>query len=200
MLLYRRTMRVGLTGGIGSGKSEVGKIFASLGAFVIDTDELSREAVAPGSPGLREIATVWPDVVRDGALDRAALAAIVFADDAARERLNEIVHPEVRRLVDERERDAAPGRLIVQVVPLLFEVGLDADMDANVVVIAPEGARVARVLARDGADASHVRARMAAQIAPDEVRHRADHVIENDAGLDALRERTTSVYTALTTR
>src|SRR6185312_3545053 len=99
-------MRVGLTGGIGSGKSEVAKIFAELGAFVIDTDELAREAVAPGSAGLSEVAAIWPQVVREGALDRQALAAIVFADDAQRERLNAIVHPEVRRLAAERERAA----------------------------------------------------------------------------------------------
>src|SRR5665213_2038897 len=155
-------MRVGLTGGIGSGKSEVAKTFADLGAFVIDTDELAREAVASGSAGLGEIATLWPQVVRDGALDRKALAAIVFADDAQRERLNAIVHPEVRRLAAEYERRAAPGQIVVQVIPLLFEVGLDAQMDANVAVLAPDAARLQRVLARDGADEPHVRARMAA--------------------------------------
>jgi len=193
-------MRVGLTGGIGSGKSEVAKTFADLGAFVIDTDELSREAVAPGSAGLRAIAALWPDVVRDGGLDRKALAAIVFADDAQRERLNAIVHPEVRRLAAEYERRAAPGQIVVQVIPLLFEVGLDAQMDANVAVLAPDGARLERVLARDGADERHVRARMAAQIAPDEARRRADYVIENDADLSALRAQTGAVYDALKRR
>lgn len=193
-------MRVGLTGGIGSGKSEVAKTFADLGAFVIDTDELSREAVAPGSAGLRAIASLWPDVVRDGGLDRKALAAIVFADDAQRERLNAIVHPEVRRLAAEYERRAAPGQIVVQVIPLLFEVGLDAQMDANVVVLAPDGARLERVLARDSADERHVRARMAAQIAPDEARRRADYVIENGADLSALRAQTVAVYDALKRR
>jgi len=193
-------MRVGLTGGIGSGKSEVAKTFADLGAFVIDTDELSREAVAPGTAGLRAIAALWPDVVRDGSLDRKALAAIVFADDSQRERLNAIVHPEVRRLAAEYERRAAPGQIVVQVVPLLFEVGLDAQMDANVLVVAPDDERLGRVLARDGADEAQVRARMAAQIAPDEARHRADHVIENDADLNALRAQTVAVYDALRRR
>jgi len=190
-------MRVGLTGGIGSGKSEVAKIFAELGAFVIDTDELAREAVAPGSAGLREVAAIWPQVVREGALDRQALAAIVFADDAQRERLNAIVHPEVRRLAAERERAAAPGQLVVQVIPLLFEVGLDARMDASVVVVAPDAARLARVLARDGVDEAHARARMAAQISPDAARRRAGYVIENDADLATLRERTAAVYESL---
>ncbi|HET9030736.1 MAG TPA: dephospho-CoA kinase, partial [Candidatus Aquilonibacter sp.] len=109
-------MRVGLTGGIGSGKSEVARILESLGAYVVDTDKLAREAVAPGSDGLRQIARVWPSVVRDDCLDRAALAQIVFSDPNARERLNEIVHPHVRRLADECDRYARPGQLIVHVV------------------------------------------------------------------------------------
>jgi len=190
-------MRVGLTGGIGSGKSEVARIFADLGAVVIDTDVLARDAVAPGTPGFRAVAEAWPDVARDGKIDRAALAEIVFGDDAQRERLNAIVHPEVRRLADAAERAAAPGRIVVQVVPLLFEVGLDAKMDKTVAVLAPDEQRLARVLARDGASEAQVRARIAAQIAPDEARRRADFTIENDAGLDVLRERTAAVYAAL---
>ena len=147
-LLQNPAVRVGLTGGIGSGKSEVARAFAQLGAFVIDTDELAREAVAPGSDGLREIARRWPQVVRDGALDRAALAAIVFSAPPERERLNAIVHPHVRRLAAERERSAKPGQLVVQVIPLLFEVGLDREMDRVVLVVAPDERRIARVLAR----------------------------------------------------
>lgn len=190
-------MRVGLTGGIGSGKSEVAKIFGELGALVVDTDVLAREAVAPGTPGLRAVAAAWPQVVRDGVLDRKALAEIVFADEAQRERLNAIVHPEVRRLAAERERAAEPGRIVVQVVPLLFEVGLDAIMDRTVAVVAPEEARLARVRDRDGVDEAGVRARMAAQISPDEARRRADYTIENDAGMAELRERTAAVYASL---
>ena len=114
-------MRVGLTGGIGSGKSVAAEAFARLGALVIDTDVLAREAVAPGGDAFMQIAREWPAVVRSGAVDRAALARIVFEDPAARTRLNEIVHPHVRRLALEREAGAAPGQLIVHVVPLLFE-------------------------------------------------------------------------------
>jgi dephospho-CoA kinase len=190
-------MRVGLTGGIGSGKSEVAKIFARLGAFVIDTDELAREAVAPNSDGLRQIARIWPQVVRDGALDRAALAEIVFGDPSQRDRLNAIVHPHVRRLAAEREKRAARGQLIVQVVPLLFETGLSETMDKNVVVISPDDQRIARVRERDGSSEARVRARMAAQIEPNEALSRADHVIENDGELDHLRERAETVYAAL---
>ena len=103
-------MRVGLTGGIGSGKSVAAEAFASLGAFVIDTDVLAREAVAPGGDAFMQIAREWPAVVRSGAVDRTALARIVFEDPAARLRLNAIVHPHVRRLALDREAATAPGR------------------------------------------------------------------------------------------
>lgn len=190
-------MRVGLTGGIASGKSEVARMLASLGAFVVDTDALAREAVLPGSAALAQIARLWPQVVRDGTLDRSALAKIVFNDPRERERLNAIVHPEVRRLAAERERGAAPGQIIVQVVPLLFEAGVDAMMDATVVVVAPEDRRIARATARDGADADSVRARMRAQIDPGEARRRAAYVIENDGDLARLRERVGALYATL---
>ena len=114
-------MRVGLTGGIGAGKSAVAAIFANLGAFVVDTDSIAREVVAPHSDGLMEIARVWPQVVRAGALDRAALAEIVFNDPSARERLNGLLHPHIRRVAMEREAHAKPGQMVVHVVPLLFE-------------------------------------------------------------------------------
>ena len=191
-------MRVGLTGGIGSGKSVAAEAFARLGALVIDTDVLAREAVAPGGDAFMQIAREWPAVVRSGAVDRAALARIVFEDPAARTRLNEIVHPHVRRLALEREAGAAPGRLIVHVVPLLFETGYADLVDASVVVIAPDSERLARVRARDGVDEASVRARMAAQISPDEARRRADYTIENDGDLSHLRAAVRAVYENLT--
>lgn len=190
-------MRVGLTGGIGSGKSEVARIFEDLGAFIIDTDVLAREAVAPYSDGLMQIARIWPQVVRNNALDRAALGEIVFSDADARARLNAIVHPHVRRLARERETFAKPGQMIVHVVPLLFETGYDRDIDKSVLVAAPNEQRIARIVARDHLDEAHVRARMAAQVAPDEARRRADIVIENDTTLAELRERSASAYDAL---
>lgn len=190
-------LRIGLTGGIGAGKSAVASFFAELGALVIDTDELAREAVEPASEGLREIERRWPSVVRDGRLDRAALADIVFADRDAREALNAIVHPTVRRLAAERERDAAPGQIVVHVVPLLFETGYDALVDKTVLVAAPQDVRVARVVERDGVAGTHTLARVAAQIDPERARSRADYVIENDGDLAALRARTAEVYRAL---
>lgn len=191
-------MRVGLTGGIGSGKSEVARILESLGAYVVDTDKLAREAVAPGSDGLREIARMWPSVVRDDCLDRAALAQIVFGDPTARERLNAIVHPHVRRLADEADRYAHPGQLIVHVVPLLFETGYADRVDASILVAAPESERVRRVMQRDRLSEEQVHARIASQIDPEQARRRATHVIENDGDMTHLRERTRAVYEALT--
>jgi len=187
-------MRIGLTGGIGSGKSEVAKVFERLGALVIDTDLLAREAVAPGSDGLVEITRIWPQLVRGGALDRGAMAEVVFADPNARERLNGIVHPHVRRLAAQREKAAKPGQPVVQVVPLLFETGLHQAMDRNVVVTAPDEQRIARAMRRDGSDEARVRARMAAQIDPQRARALADYTIENDGDLALLQERATAVF------
>lgn len=193
-------MRVGLTGGIGSGKSEVARIFEDQGAFIIDTDVLAREAVAPYSDGLMQVARVWPQVVRNNSLDRAALAEIVFSDADARARLNEIIHPHVRRLAREREAFAKPGQVVVQVVPLLFETGYDHDVDKTVLVVAPEEQRIARIRARDRMDEAQIRARMAAQISPEEARRRADVTIENDGDVATLRERTRAVYEVLQKR
>lgn len=190
-------MRVGLTGGIGSGKSEVARTLESLGACIVDTDTLAREAVAPGSDGLREIARIWPSVVREGHLDRGALGQIVFNDPQARERLNAIVHPHVRRLADDYDRFAKPGQIVVHVVPLLFETGYVDRVDASVLVLAPDEQRVERVMKRDRLSEAQVRARMAAQIDPAKARTLASFCIENDGDLAHLRERTKAVYAQL---
>jgi dephospho-CoA kinase len=190
-------MRVGLTGGIGSGKSAVADMLAELGAFVIDTDELAREVVAPGSPALFQISSKWPQVIRNGELDRAALADVVFADEGAREQLNAIVHPRVRALAAEREKAAQPRQLLVHVVPLLFETGYGETLDRSIVVIASDENRIARVTARDGIDEERVRARMAAQIDPEKARSLADYVIPNDEDLAQLQSRTRQVYNTI---
>ncbi|GAC1575927.1 MAG: dephospho-CoA kinase [Candidatus Elarobacter sp.] len=188
-------LRVGLTGGIGSGKSAVATVFAERGAVIVDADVLAREAVAPGSDALREIAAAWPQAVgADGALDRPALAAIVFADDAALARLNAITHPRVRALGAQRERDAPDGSVVVHVVPLLFEGEFWRTCDRTVVVIAPRDVRIARVIARDGAERDAVERRMLAQIDPEHARTRADYVVENDGDLESLRARGARVY------
>jgi dephospho-CoA kinase len=190
-------VRVGLTGGIGAGKSQVATFLADLGAFVVDTDAIAREVVAPHSDGLMRIAHVWPQVVRNGVLDRGALAEIVFGDPGARQRLNALLHPHIQRRAMEREALAKPGQVVVHVVPLLFETGYDRLVDKSVLVVAPLEARVARVVERDRIDEARVRARMATQIPPEEAHPRADFVIENDGNLDHLRDRTRAVYEAL---
>jgi dephospho-CoA kinase len=190
-------MRVGLTGGLGAGKSEVARILESLGAHIIETDLLARQAVAPNSDGLRAIARAWPAVVRGDSLNRAALAEIVFRDQGARERLNAIVHPFVRRLAIENERHVKPDQIVVHVVPLLFETDYAQRCDATIVVIAPDELRIARVLERDCWPEEQIRARMSAQIDPGEARRRATYVIENDGDLNHLRERTEAVFAKL---
>ena len=190
-------LRVGLTGGIGSGKSAVAAVFAECGAAVIDADVLAREVVAPGSEGLRAIAALWPHAIgAGGALDRPALAAVVFGDEAARARLNAITHPRVRALAALREA-AAPDGVVVHVVPLLFEGDFWRTCERTVVVIAPDEVRIARVIARDAAERAAVERRMAAQIDPALARRRADYVVENDGDLAALRERSRQTYDAL---
>jgi dephospho-CoA kinase len=192
-------VRVGLTGGIGSGKSEVGKIFAGLGALVIDADALAREALAPGSAGLASVAARWPQVLRaDGSLDRPGLAAIIFSDAEARAFVNGIVHPYVRERSAQIEAGARPGQIVVHDVPLLFEAGYYKQCDANVLVVAPRELRIARVIARSGLSREVIEQRIAAQIAPEEARVLADSVIENDGSLDDLRARAALCYRELT--
>lgn len=192
-------LRVGLTGGIGSGKSEVARIFAQLGATIIDADQLAREVVAPGTPGFAEIAKRWPQVIRNGAIDRAALAAIVFADASEREALNAIIHPRVRELAAEIETESKDGTS-VHVVPLLFEGDYWKECNATVAVIAPVETRIARVQARDGVSREDVERRMAAQIDPEIARRRATYVIENAGARSELEAASRAVWSSLQDR
>jgi dephospho-CoA kinase len=194
-------MRVGLTGGIGSGKSAVARLFSGWGAIVIDADRLAREVVAPGTPGFAQIAQLWPGVITSqGSLDRAALSRIVFADSGARERLTAIVHPRVREAAATREAAAPLGSIVVHEVPLLFEGDYWKTCDVNVLVVAPPALRVARVGARDGLAPADVYARMAAQIDPERARTMADFVIPNESDLAVLETRARSVYDAIRRR
>ncbi|HMC03729.1 MAG TPA: dephospho-CoA kinase [Cellulomonadaceae bacterium] len=174
-------LRIGLTGGIGSGKSTAAARLAELGATVIDHDLLARQAVAPGSDGLARVAAEFgADVVgRDGTLDRPALGAIVFADPEARTRLNAIVHPIVRRLADDAEaavRTDDPGAVVVHEIPLLVETGQTADFDLVLVVHASEEVRVERLMRERGLSRMHALARIRAQ-ATDEDRLAAATVV-----------------------
>jgi dephospho-CoA kinase len=194
-------LRVGLTGGIGSGKSTVAEMWRERGAMIIDADVLAREVVAPGSDGLRAIGERWPGVIAaDGSLDRPALAAIVFHDDAEREALQDIIHPRVRALGNAREAEAPDGTVAVHVIPLLFEGDYWQTCAATVVVVAPDPARVTRVVERDGVNAEGVLARMRAQIAPERARELATVTIENNGDIAALRIRADAVYDDLSSR
>lgn len=183
-------IRVGLTGTLGAGKSTVGRLFESWGAWRIDADELAREAVAPGTPGLQAIRERWGDdvIAQDGTLDRAALREEVFGDAAARRELEGIVHPEVRRLRSEQIRKAerAGAGIVVGEVPLLFETGMADEFDLVVVVDAPREVRMRRTCDDRGIDAETFAAMDAAQWSGDRKSARADHVIRNDGTLDEL--------------
>ena len=194
-------LRVGLTGGIGAGKSEVARLFSELGALVIDADELARLAVAPGSEGLEKIRARWPQVMNDdGTLDRAKMAALAFEDPKTRGELNAIIHPIVRQLGREREAKARPNQIVIHDVPLLFEEGFAKECDANVVVVASLELRIERVHARSNLSRDKIERRIAAQMDPEKARGLADYVIENDGSLDHLRERTEAVYRSLNAR
>jgi dephospho-CoA kinase len=185
---------VGLTGGIGSGKSTVAQRFAARGWPVVDADEVAREIVEPGEPALADLAARFgADVVReDGSLDRPALARVAFADDAARADLDRLTHPRIAARIAERlailgAEEADDGSLIAVVDhPLLIETGQVGRFDEVVVVLAPEEVRIARLTRDRGLDEADARARMRAQTDDDRRRAVATYVIDNDGDLAAL--------------
>jgi dephospho-CoA kinase len=191
----------GLTGGIGSGKSEVAKRLLERGLPVVNADHLARLAVVPGSPGLAEIARYFGSevVTETGELDRARLAQRVFSDAGARQALDAIVHPIVRQLAAEHFRAIAERGepLACYEVPLLYEVGLERTLSPVVVVNSPTPLVRARLRARDGFTDAQIEARIAAQMPLDEKVRRADYVLENDGTLAQLRERADNVFDAL---
>ena len=199
-------LRVGLTGGIGSGKSEVSRRLAARGAVILDADVASREVVAPGTPGLARIAEAFgPEVIGpDGALDRERLGAIVFADPAQRERLNAIVHPLVREWMRAGDQAAADsgrdGLVVVHDVPLLAEGGRRGDFDLVVVVDVPPELQVERLVSQRGMAADQARARMAAQATRQQRLAVADIVIGNSGSLADLDRRVAEVWAELGSR
>jgi dephospho-CoA kinase len=192
---------VGLTGGIGAGKSVVAKRLAELGAVVIDSDRLAREVVALGTDGLAEVVAAFgPGVLGpDGALDRPALGRLVFADADARRRLEAIVHPRVRALTAELMESAPPGSIIVNDVPLLVETGIARGYDVVVVVLASEVTRLRRLAGR-GMSTAEARGRIAAQATDEQRRAVADVVLENDGTLGDLRDAVDRLWRDLTSR
>lgn len=197
-------LKVGLTGNIAAGKSAVADVWRSMGATVVDADELARRAVEPGTPAHAAIAREWGTWVLEdgGALDRAALRQIVFADPDARARLEGIVHPAVAALRDEHFRDAeARGDpLVVADIPLLFEVGMADEFDVVVLVDAPEEVRLARIVADRGLPEVEARQMIAAQMRAELKRARADVVIENTGTLGDLQDTARDVWRTLVRR
>jgi dephospho-CoA kinase len=197
-------LKVGLTGNIAAGKSTVAEVWRSLGATVVDADELARRAVDPGTPAFSAIAAEWGEEVvePDGGLDRAALRRIVFADPAARERLEQIVHPAVAELREElyREAEARGEAVIVADIPLLFEVGLVDEFDLVVLVDAPEETRLVRLVGDRGLDPAEAQKMIAAQMPSELKRARADYVVENAGTVDEVRRRARDVWQELERR
>jgi dephospho-CoA kinase len=195
-------VRVGLTGGIGSGKTTVTELLASWGALIVDADVVAREVVAAGTEGLARIAAEFgPTVLSpDGALDRDRMAAIVFADPAARERLNAIVHPLVRARTEALVAAAAPGTVVVNAVPLLVEVGLAGSFDLVVVVDVPPEVQLDRLVRLRGMSPEDAEARIAAQASRKERLAHADVVLDNSEGRDLLEAQTRALWEDLSAR
>jgi dephospho-CoA kinase len=196
-------LRVGLTGGIGSGKSEVSRRLAALGAVIIDADVAARAVVAPGTPGLARVAEAFGTGVLgpDGALDRERLGAIVFSDPAARARLNAIVHPLVREWMGAAERAAVDGArgdlVVVHDVPLLAEGGRAGDFDLVIVVDVPPELQLERLVRQRDMAPGQARARIAAQASREQRLAAADIVIDNSGTLDDLDRRVGEVWAGL---
>ena len=195
-------MRVGLTGGVASGKSTVSAILAELGAVIIDADLLAREVVEPGTEGLAEIVAAFgPGVLtEDGTLDRAAVGARVFADEEARRTLEGIIHPRVRLRGRELEAAAPPGSLVVHDIPLLAETGQPGNFDAVLVVDVPTELQVERMVRDRGMTVADAEARIAAQATREQRLAVATHVIDNTGTLEDLRRRVTEVFEELRSR
>jgi dephospho-CoA kinase len=192
---------VGLTGGIGTGKSTVSAMLRDLGATVIDADEATRAVQAAGSEGLRRIVAEFGDgiLTAAGELDRARLADIAFNDPAARKRLNAIVHPLVRRWMAERQQEAVErgDPVVVMDIPLLFEARGAGAFETVVLVYAPDELALGRLVELRGMSEDAARARMAAQLPIEDKRRLATHVIENTADVEQLRRRVERVWRAL---
>jgi dephospho-CoA kinase len=197
----QRPLRIGLTGGIASGKSTVADAFAALGVPVIDTDVIAREVVQPGQPALQEIRSEFGAAVLsdDGTLDRAGMRQRVFSDAAARQRLEAILHPRIQKETL-RQAAEASGDYLIMVVPLLTESALQEHVDRILVVDCDQDTQIQRLLARDAGSEDQARRMIAAQASRDERLAIADDIIHNDADVDALLAQVSAIhdtYTAL---
>lgn len=192
---------IGLTGGIATGKSTVAEALRGLGLPVIDADQVARQVVQPGQPALNELVSAFgPSILRpDGQLDRTRLGALIFADTAARRRLNDITHPHILKAMDEMRQaaEARGERVLVLDVPLLFEAGMQGSVDRVWVVAAPESVQMRRLMNRDGISAEEARQRIQAQMSLTDKIGRADAVIDNSGSVEAARSRVQYLLEAL---
>lgn len=195
-----KMLRVGLTGSIGMGKSTTADMFRAEGITVLDSDKLVHDLYRGAA--VAEIERAFPGVAVDGVVDRARLAARVLNDSAALKRLEAIVHPRVFAARDAlvKEREAKGDRIIVFDIPLLFETGGEKDVDAIVVVTAPETVQKARVLARPGMTEEKFAAILKKQTPDSQKRARADFIVHTDKGMDAAREEVRNIVKALQAR
>lgn len=192
-------LKIGLTGGIGSGKSTAARRFAELGAKVYHADELSRHALDPGAVCFDQVVSAFGEeiLLPDGAIDRKKLGTIVFGSEEKRQKLNSIIHPYViNELLALAQRDFQAERNYIAVfeVPLLFESGMDAYMDKNIVVSCERESRIARVMERDGLSREQVEARMRAQMPEEEKRLRADYILDNNSTETNLLTQVDALY------
>lgn len=193
-------MRVGLTGGVGSGKSTVSDLLEELGAVIIDGDKLAREVVERGSPGLAAVvAEFGPELLTaEGDLDRPAMGRLVFSDSDARRRLEGITHPLIFERYAELEASAPADALVVHDIPLLAESGRADGFDAVIVIDVPDEIRIARMVRDRGWTRQEAESRIAAQASREDRLAIATHVIDNSGSLAALRARVTEVHQELT--
>ncbi|MEY9811481.1 dephospho-CoA kinase [Streptomyces albogriseolus] len=195
-------LTVGLTGGIGAGKSEVSRLLVRHGAVLIDADRIAREVVEPGTPGLAAVVEAFGEEIlaEDGSLDRPRLGALVFSDAEKLATLNSIVHPLVGARSRELEEAAPEDAVVVHDVPLLTENGLAPLYDVVIVVDASPGTQLDRLVRLRGMSEEDARARMDAQATREQRRAVADIVVDNDVPLDALERRVEEVWADLVRR
>ncbi|MFD1676647.1 dephospho-CoA kinase [Alicyclobacillus fodiniaquatilis] len=198
-------MIVGLTGGIGTGKSTVSSMFRELGAYVVDADIWARRVVEPGSDGLKEIVETFGARVLagDGTLNRKMLGQVVFANDTLRQRLNEITHPRIRagmRVETDAYWQTHPDAPVIWDVPLLFEGETQKLVDCTILVYATPATQLARLMARDQFSQSDALARIAAQMPIDDKRDMATYVIDNSGTIENTREQVRDVWTTIRNR
>jgi dephospho-CoA kinase len=191
-------LKIAITGGAGSGKTTVARMFAELGAEVLDADRIAREAVAVGETAWQELRRLYGDDYfnPDGSLNRSKLARRVFADPEERRRLDGIIHPRVAAALQARVAELAGrgGQLVLVDVPLLFETGREATFDRVIVVTAPQNQRIRRLRERDGRREEEIRGILAAQWPLDDKAARADYVVDNGGELSATRQQVKNIW------